>query len=442
MQAKASMYNVEVCVPGYSESVIFNTLTGNIVVLDAATASVLRKGTFAEMGSEDVAKLAEASLVVDADLNESAYFRYSLANSKYSCAALGMFLCFTSQCNFRCAYCFEDSRTGRPQARLTPDKFQAVLRFIRQQREEHMTSSIDIVLFGGEPLLNFSMVHEATVSLKALEDEGMSVAIILITNGSLLTEEVCGMLGPHLDLVQIALDGPRDVHNERRSYAHGGGTYDDVMAGIKRAIRFFKSILIYPVVDSSNVGAMEDLLQQLAIVDPLKKLAIGFSPCVPSQQTISSGCISGCSSPFDPALLWKIRDLYILAAEMGFPVAKDAIRGPCVNCFRNRFALDEDLNVYKCPARLYEPYPDGIIDKNGALHVLRSNWYETIAFEPPCVGKCPYGPICYGGCRWMAGGPTKMTCSKQWFQEVLQGQLGAYVVSHYRHKLSTKGSIA
>jgi hypothetical protein len=45
----------------------------------------------------------------------------------------------------------------------------------------------------------------------------------------------------------------------------------------------------------------------------------------------------------------------------------------------------------------------------------------------PCAAKCGYGPICYGGCRWFAGGAKRTFCSRQALDTMLGTMLVVYV---------------
>src|SRR5207245_447725 len=53
------------------------------------------------------------------------------------------------------------------------------------------------------------------------------------TNGTLLTDEWCGLFHEHGFLVGISLDGPRDLHDAYRVDKRGGPTFDRVMRGFE-----------------------------------------------------------------------------------------------------------------------------------------------------------------------------------------------------------------
>ncbi|MCL0090267.1 hypothetical protein M1O54_07985 [Dehalococcoidia bacterium] len=112
MQLKWSRFNVEVPVPQNNAVVIFNTLTRDIVSVDQELINSLRETEFAQLSEQELLRLRDAKIVVDQGLDEVAYMRYLLGEQKYTQAGLGLFLCFTADCNLKCSYCFEDYRGG------------------------------------------------------------------------------------------------------------------------------------------------------------------------------------------------------------------------------------------------------------------------------------------------------------------------------------------
>ncbi|MCL0029912.1 radical SAM protein [Dehalococcoidia bacterium] len=306
------------------------------------------------------------------------------------------------------------------------------MRFIDDQKDSWGLRHLDVVFFGGEPLMNYEVVFRAAKALKEYEKNSISVTIDMITNGTLLTTERCRELAPYIDMMQVTLDGPKDVHDQRRPYRDGKDTYDDIVDNLETAIEYCKNIIVMPVVDGHNAPFIPELLRQLSDRGMHNKLAVGFSHTCLSQSAVAAG---GCSGTVDLEIFRTITQLYTVAAQLGYSISKAFIKGPCLRSSANRFAVDEHLNVHKCPADLYGAHPDATINEAGRLDILRSNWYESVAFEPPCVASCIYGPICYGGCKWQAGGSTKRECHKEWLDLFIVDAIRTYVISHYEKKL-------
>lgn len=92
-------------------------------------------------------------------------------------------------CNFACSYCY--SAAGRGATVIPWEKVQAVLdRFIDETRIPPQQISI-FISGGGEPLLSWNIVGRAvTYARKRASAKGFSLQISIVTNGSLLTEEI------------------------------------------------------------------------------------------------------------------------------------------------------------------------------------------------------------------------------------------------------------
>jgi hypothetical protein len=95
---------------------------------------------------------------------------------------------------------------------------------------------VPLVLFGGEPLLNLAALKAAVTEAEAAtRAAGKQLLVSLTTNGTRFTPAVLEFLREHRIDVSISIDGPADVHDANRRFArkNGGGTYADVVAGLK-----------------------------------------------------------------------------------------------------------------------------------------------------------------------------------------------------------------
>jgi len=95
---------------------------------------------------------------------------------------------------------------------------------------------VTLVLFGGEPLLNLAARQAAVTEAEAAASAaGKKLVVSLTTNGTRFTPGALDFLREHRVGVSVSIDGPPDVHDANRRYARkiGGGTYADVVAGLK-----------------------------------------------------------------------------------------------------------------------------------------------------------------------------------------------------------------
>jgi uncharacterized protein len=96
---------------------------------------------------------------------------------------------------------------------------------------------VTLVLFGGEPLLNFAALEAAVLEGEAAAREhGKELVVSLTTNGTHFSDATLDFLAAHPVAVSVSIDGPPDIHdaNRRHAGANGSGSHADVIDGLAR----------------------------------------------------------------------------------------------------------------------------------------------------------------------------------------------------------------
>ncbi|MBI5629747.1 MAG: His-Xaa-Ser system radical SAM maturase HxsB [Elusimicrobia bacterium] len=137
----------------------------------------------------------------------------------------------TLRCNFKCAYCHASvvdlSRTDKD---MSVETARQVVELIFQSP----SPSLMIEFQGGEPLLNWPVVKFIVAyARKKNEAAKRSLHFGLISNFSLLTDEVVAWAEENGVSFCTSLDGPEDLHNRNRIHL-GGNTYQEVTAGLRK----------------------------------------------------------------------------------------------------------------------------------------------------------------------------------------------------------------
>ncbi len=128
----------------------------------------------------------------------------------------------THACNLRCTYCYTGEKFARRMAPETADRgVDFALAEARRQGAEHL----EVVFFGGEPLLEPELLcrvaDRATAGAGA---GGLRVSFKTSTNGVLLTEPVLRDLARRRVFVSISLDGDPAIQDRQRPDAAGRGS--------------------------------------------------------------------------------------------------------------------------------------------------------------------------------------------------------------------------
>lgn len=122
-------------------------------------------------------------------------------------------LVVTANCNLACSYCYQNSKNARTMAWETARA--AVELVLRSHRNE-----IDLLFYGGEPLLEFPLIRRVVALVRDTSPAGKEVRYSIITNGTLLDDERCEFLVAHDFDTQLSFDGVPEAQEVR-----GKGTF-------------------------------------------------------------------------------------------------------------------------------------------------------------------------------------------------------------------------
>lgn len=120
-------------------------------------------------------------------------------------------------CNFNCSYCY--SAKGRSNTVLEKEKLKAGLDyFINPNRLQQRYLSISFI-GGGEPLLSWPLVkYGIEYASELAEAHGFTLLMTLITNGSIMNEEIVETLKHYQVLPDVSFDVLEDAQNKNRRH--------------------------------------------------------------------------------------------------------------------------------------------------------------------------------------------------------------------------------
>ena len=141
----------------------------------------------------------------------------------------GLLVLPTEQCNFRCLYCNQSFLKGCMFASLVESVKKRILHDLKKKQP------FSLGFFGGEPLLESDIVLElGEYAYHEARRSGTRINISMTTNGSLIDGSLARkLLRSGIIFYQITIDGPPDIHNAKRMWQDGSGTFDQVVQGIK-----------------------------------------------------------------------------------------------------------------------------------------------------------------------------------------------------------------
>jgi radical SAM protein with 4Fe4S-binding SPASM domain len=144
----------------------------------------------------------------------------------------------TERCNLNCGHCYLGEKEQRD---LEID-------LIRKAVEEFSPNGLKVLITGGEPLLHTQFWSVLEIA------RSYPVRLELLTNGTLITQNVVKRLSKYIHGVQISLDGMKKGHE----YLRGKGTFEKTVDGIKNAAKVL-DVNIATMVHSGNLREFEEL---------------------------------------------------------------------------------------------------------------------------------------------------------------------------------------
>jgi len=144
-----------------------------------------------------------------------------------------MILQISHACNLRCKYCYADSGSyGGPTELMSKEVGERAIDFLIDNSGNR--DVLEVTFFGGEPLLNFSLVKHL-VEYAREKDTSKKFKFSMTTNGTLLTAQVSEWLSDNGFSLIVSLDGPEEIHDEVRVYPSGGGSHRTILENAKKA---------------------------------------------------------------------------------------------------------------------------------------------------------------------------------------------------------------
>lgn len=142
----------------------------------------------------------------------------------------------TNDCNLKCTYCYE--RNNKKQDKMLPDTASQVVDFILKQMQKRKINDCIIIDFlGGEPLLNYEIMHFIIEKIKSQETV-YPILMRTTTNAVLLTEDKSRYLMNALDEISVSIDGNEQTHNTHRKCCDGTGSYMSIIENIRNLLSY------------------------------------------------------------------------------------------------------------------------------------------------------------------------------------------------------------
>jgi len=302
----------------------------------------------------------------------------------------------TMNCQLNCSYCFE--KGSRQKMKMS----EGVLNQSIDWLEKYLTanpevSSFRCALFGGEPLLAQSLIKRALPRIKSLsENAGKKYWTEITTNGEFFDEDIAGVLKQNnLKRVQITLDGPKRLHDRRRLGKDKHPTFDKIIANVKMLLdgEYIPQVSLRISLDEETADLVPELIQDLGQLGYGDRIHLSLGLIVPSMDNETKVIT-------EKIIAEKAVEAWRTAQKVGFSIPDEFLVGPwCVAIAKHSVVIQPNGGLQKCFCTVGRELFDFGKVWNTPTSYTKDARFEDFYRTEKCVSeKCPYLPVCGGGC--------------------------------------------
>ncbi|MBR3597597.1 MAG: thioether cross-link-forming SCIFF peptide maturase [Clostridia bacterium] len=140
-------------------------------------------------------------------------------------------------CNLNCSYCFaSQGKYHGDRAVMSFEVGKRALDFLVENSGTRKNLEVDF--FGGEPLMNFTVVKQLVEYARSIEKEkGKNFRFTLTTNGMLIDDDVIDFSNREMCNVVLSLDGRKDIHDRFRVDYQGRGSWEQIVPKFQKFVK-------------------------------------------------------------------------------------------------------------------------------------------------------------------------------------------------------------
>lgn len=246
---------------------IFNTLIMDILYVNKEKLNDIVNNS--NLSEEEIKKLKEQGIYIESDSQDEEAFnavknRYDEIVGKIHV----MYLILSSSCNLACRYCFIENCSFNNNKEISMQKLTAetAVNKYADYLIENKLELGQIVLYGGEPLINWEAIVTA---IECAKSKPCKIQFSMVTNATLLDVEKMKYLADNNVEIGISIDGPKDLNDKNRIYRN------DIQSVYDQVVSKFPQLNTYKCKYGISVTVSEDLLdKQDEVLEWFKELGI------------------------------------------------------------------------------------------------------------------------------------------------------------------------
>lgn len=341
---------------------------------------------------EILTNLLKGGFLVDEDLDELDILRMQMNAARFNSECLSLTIAPTSNCNFRCIYCYEKDVLHSKS--MDAETIRKISDFVCSAAKN--LKSLAVTWYGGEPMLEMETIQTLSKEfLEICEEFHLDYQASMITNGWFLNEENCRILQKcKITYLQVTLDGPRKIHDTRRKLSDGTGTYDTILSNLKNQYTDLPYISLRVNLDRSSEDALKQVEEQVSHFDSEHKIRV-----YPGHVQSIQGCCDA-STCFTNEEFAEIQYKHDHASPQPMQVLYPRrVFNCCGADSLNSLIIDAYGDFYKCWDDIGIPEKRiGSLDTGIEVNHTYLRYMNLDATRDPECAECEVLPLCMGGC--------------------------------------------
>jgi len=234
---------------------INNNLTGAVDIINSDIWDLFLTSDFNKIPNKIVNKLVDRGYLYKNSEEESFVLKklYSSFLKISKNRSKRLVFCPTYYCNLSCIYCFEKEINFHSSS-FNSEVLSSFFNFIKSSKMKFNS----IELYGGEPLLP---KNKDIISEILLFSEKKNLNISVITNGTYINKylDLLCRLRKNIEMIQITLDGTKKIHDNRRVFRSGKGSFDLITNNIRLLIDNKINTNLRVNIDNDNIDNIPEL---------------------------------------------------------------------------------------------------------------------------------------------------------------------------------------
>lgn len=378
---------------------LYNCRTDCVTLIEEDLAEVIQKKDLKKMKISYKAfydYLLNSKSIVEDDLDECEDVITQWRSEDNSERVFGLYINPTLDCNLRCWYCYEKTRSI---AGMKHEVYDTVVRLIDRYVSKSELEAFSLGFFGGEPFMEFDNVVYPLLCYcsKVCCDRGKNFSFSFVSNGTLIDkcviEALCKIPSCRPAMFQLTLDGNRELHDKTKKNADGSGTYDRLLSTISLLLTNSFDVTLRLNTTVKNVDSFYD------VIDDLKNVTEkNAEHLIVDIQQVWQDVVNISPKEF----LRKQKQLRNHFVDEGFKVNELRVVNP-VRCYadhNNHVVVNYNGDIFSCTARDFNSdIREGVLSKEGKLMWNdRKNYRRSIVYGNTKCRSCNIYPLCHGGC--------------------------------------------